>query len=99
MIVYHGTTSDCVAGIQRDGLVPGSHVAPSRDLAAEYAWMRGIELGADGCVVIELDVPDAAVIEAQSWWWAQNQMQLPAGCPASCIVSIEEIHSRPSTVG
>jgi hypothetical protein len=50
-------------------------------------------LGADGCVVIELDVPRAAVVEAESWWWARDQLQLPAGCPPSCIVSVD--HSQP----
>ena len=99
MIVFHGTTADCVPGIQSDGLWPGSHVAPNRDLATEYAWMRGMELGADSCVVIELDVPDAAVIDVQSWWWAKGQMQLPAGCPPSCIVGIEESTERPNSVG
>jgi RNA:NAD 2'-phosphotransferase (TPT1/KptA family) len=99
MIVFHGTTPDTVAGIQREGLVPGSHVTPHRALATEYAWMRGMELGADFAVVIELDVPDAAVITAQSWWWAQDQMQLPAGCPPSCIVAIEQVLERPSSVG
>lgn len=99
MVVYHGTTPDTVPGIRRDGLVPGSHVTPHRHLAVEYAWMRGIELGADYAVVIELDVPDAAVMEAQSWWWAPDQLQLPAGCPPSCIVSIDKIDSRPKQVG
>ncbi|MGH2920082.1 MAG: hypothetical protein ACRDLS_16000 [Solirubrobacteraceae bacterium] len=99
MIVYHGTTPDTLAGIKQGGLVPGSHVTAHKELAAEYAWMRGIELGADAAIVIELDVPDAAVIEAQSWWWAQDQLQLPAGAPASCVVSIEEIDSRPTSVG
>lgn len=99
MLVYHGTTPDTVAGIRRKGLVPGSHVTPRRELAAEYAWMRGIELGADSCVVIELDVPDAAVIETQSWWWAQDQLQLAAGCPPSCIVAIDEFDERPKQVG
>ncbi|MDX6689637.1 MAG: hypothetical protein QOG15_1094 [Solirubrobacteraceae bacterium] len=99
MIVFHGTTPDTVPGIQRDGLMPGSHVTPHKELAAEYAWMRGMELGADSAVVIELDVPDAAVIETQSWWWAQDQLQLPAGCPPSCVVSIEEITDRPTSVG
>jgi RNA:NAD 2'-phosphotransferase (TPT1/KptA family) len=99
MIVYHGTTPDCVDGIEREGLVPGSHVTPHRELAAEYAWMRGMELGADSCAVVELDVPDAAVVETQSWWWAQDQMQLPAGCPASCVVAIDEFDERPSSAG
>jgi RNA:NAD 2'-phosphotransferase (TPT1/KptA family) len=99
MIVYHGTTPDTIEGIQREGLVAGSHVTPHRSLAAEYAWMRGMELGADSAVVFELDVPDAALIKAQSWWWAQDQLQLPAGCPASCILSVVEIVDRPTEVG
>ncbi len=99
MIVYHGTTPETVSAIKRDGLVPGTHVTPHRHLAADYAYMRATELGADYAVVMKLDVPDAALMEAESWWWAQDQMQLPAGYPPSCIESIEEIHSRPSSVG
>jgi hypothetical protein len=89
MIVYHGTTADCRAGIEAEGLRPGSFVAPSRDLASDYSWRRAMDLGADSCVLFELDVPDAAVVTATSWWWAPNQMQLPYGCPPSCILSID----------
>jgi hypothetical protein len=35
-------------------------------------------------------VPSAAVVEAQSWWWAGGQLQLPLGCPPSCIVSVDD---------
>lgn len=94
MIVFHGTTVDCLAAIRGEGLRPGSFVAPSSALAGEYAWHRAITLGADACVVIELDVPDAAVAEAQSWWWTGDQLQLPVGCPPSCIVSVEDFDPR-----
>lgn len=94
LIVFHGTTSDCLASIQRTGLRPHSFVGRTRELAAEYAWHRAMTLGADGCVVIELDVPDAAVVEAQSWWWAPDQLQLPFGCPPSCIVSTDDSDPR-----
>lgn len=93
MIVYHGTTIDCLDSIQRVGLRPGSFVSENRKLASQYSWLRAMTLGADECALIELDVPRAAVVEAESWWWAQNQLQLPAGCPATCIVSID--HSDP----
>ena len=90
MIVFHGTTIDCLDSIRREGLRPGSFVSDTRALAGEYSWHRALTLGADGCAVIELDVPDAAVIEVQSWWWAQGQLQLPAGAPATCIVAIDD---------
>jgi hypothetical protein len=93
MIVYHGTTIDCLDGIQADGLRPGSYVSADRALASQYSWLRATTLGADSCVLIELDVPDAAVIEAESWWWARSQLQLPVGCPPSCILSVD--HSDP----
>jgi hypothetical protein len=90
MIVYHGTTVDCRAGIEAEGLRPGSFVAPSRDLASDYAWRRAMDLGADGCVLFELDIPDAAIVDApESWWWAPNQKQLPYGCPPTCILSVD----------
>ena len=95
MIVWHGTTIDCLAGIQRDGLHPGSFVAPNPELARNYSYKRAIDLGADSCVLIELDVPDAAVITVQSWWWTGDQLQLPAGCPASCILSVDHSDPRP----
>jgi hypothetical protein len=94
VIVFHGTTVDCLASIRREGLRPQSFVAPSRALAGEYAWHRAMTLGADACVVIELDVPSAAVVEVQSWWWARGQLQLPAGCPPSCIVSVDDSDPR-----
>jgi hypothetical protein len=96
LIVFHGTTIDCLASIRRDGLRPRSFVARTRELAGEYAWHRAITLGADQCVVIELDVPDAAVVEAQSWWWALDQLQLPFGCPPTCIVSTTDSDPRPA---
>jgi hypothetical protein len=95
MIVWHGTTIDCLEGIQRDGLHPGSFVAPNPELARNYSYKRAIDLGADSCVLIELDVPDAAVITVQSWWWTGDQLQLPAGCPASCILSVDHSDPRP----
>jgi hypothetical protein len=90
MIVFHGTTNDCLASIRRDGLRPRSFVSESRALAGQYSWQRAMSVGADACVVIELDVPSAAVVEAQSWWWAGGQLQLPLGCPPSCIVSVDD---------
>jgi len=98
MIIFHGTTVDCLAAIRRDGLRPRSFVARDRALAGEYAWHRAMTLGADACVVIELDVPDSAVVEVQSWWWAGGQLQLPVGCPASCIVSVDDSDPRQLSV-
>lgn len=73
-------------------------MAKERALASDYAWHSAITLGADGCVVIELDVPDAAVEEAVSWWWARDQLRLPVGCPPSCILSIDESDPPPQSV-
>jgi len=98
MIIFHGTTVDCLAAIRRDGLRPRSFVARNRALAGEYAWHRAMTLGADACVVIELDVPDSAVVEVQSWWWTGDQLQLPVGCPASCIVSMDDSDPRQLSV-
>jgi hypothetical protein len=95
MIVFHGTTTDCLDGIQREGLRPGTFVAPNRRLAQDYAYDRAISLGADACVVFELDVPDAAVEKVQSWWWTGDQLMLPAGCPPSCILSIDDSDPQP----
>jgi hypothetical protein len=95
MIVFHGTTIDCLEGIQRHGLRPGTFVAPNRRLAQDYAYDRAITLGADACVVFELDVPDAAVEKVQGWWWTGDQLMLPGGCPASCILSIDDSDPRP----
>lgn len=99
MIVFHGTTVDCLAPIRREGLRPGSFVSRDRALAGEYAWHRAMDLGADACVVIEFDVPDAAVVSAQSWWWARDQLQLPAGCPPTCIVSVDDSNPRDLPAG
>jgi hypothetical protein len=99
VIVYHGTTDECRAGIEREGLNPGSYVAPNVDLAREYAWLRAMTLGSESCVIFELDVPDSAVVPVQSWWWAPNQLQMPAGCPPSCIVSIDDTDPRPASAG
>ncbi len=32
-------------------------------------------------MIFEVDVPDAAVVESQSWWWAEGQLLLPFGAP------------------
>ena len=98
MIAFHGTTIDCLASIERDGLRPHSFVSRTRALAGEYAWLRAMTLGADAAVVIELDVPRAAVVDAESWWWASGQLTLPAGCPPSCIVSVDRSIPRQSSV-
>lgn len=97
MIVYHGTTIESLESIQRDGLAPGTYVANSQELAADYAWHRALKLGADGTAILELDVPDPAVEEVDSWWWARGQLVLPAGCPPSCIVSVDDSNVRPFT--
>jgi hypothetical protein len=89
VIVFHGTTLENKAGIERDGLRPGSYAARTRALATEYAQVRGKERGADGYVIYEVDVPDAAVVEVQSWWWAQGQLLLPFGAPPSGLTLIE----------
>ena len=89
MIVYHGTTIENKESIEQEGLRANSYVASTRDLAAEWARTRGLSRGSDGIVLFELDVPDAAVVESQSWWWANGQLLLPFGCPPSSIVSVE----------
>lgn len=94
MIVYHGTTDECLPGIRRDGLLPGSFVSRERTLANSYAWHRGLSIGANAALIIELDVPDDAVVEGQSWWWAKDQLMLPFGCAPSCIVSIDGCDPR-----
>jgi hypothetical protein len=99
MIVFHGTTGDCLASIRRHGLAPRSFVSQSRALAGQYSWQRAMSVGADSCVVIELDVPSAAVVEAQSWWWAGGQLQLPLGCPPSCIVSVDDSQPQQFSAG
>ncbi len=60
---------------------PNSYVAATRDLAETWANTRAKERGADGFVIFEVDVPDAAVVESQSWWWAEGQLLLPFGAP------------------
>src|ERR1019366_9090195 len=72
MTAFHGTTIDCPASMERDGLWPNSFVSRSRALAGQYAWLRAMTLGADAAVVIELDVPRAAVVDAESWGWASE---------------------------
>jgi hypothetical protein len=96
VIVFHGTTIEHKDSIERDGLLPNSYVARTRDLSVEYAKTRSLSRGSDGVVIFELDVPDAAVVEVQSWWWAQGQLLLPFGCPPEGIVSIEDLDLRPS---
>ncbi len=95
MIVYHGTTVDCREGILEEGLRPGTYVAPNVSLARDYAYDRAITLGADACVVFELDVHEAMVAEVEGWWWTGQQLLLPLGCPASCIVSVDDSDPRP----
>lgn len=97
MIVYHGTTIENKEGIERDGLLPNSYVAASRELAVEYAQTRGMSRGSDGFVIYKLDVPDAAVVEVQSWWWAPGQLCLPFGCPPGGILSIDDFDLRPDS--
>lgn len=95
VIVYHGTTIEHKESIEANGLLANSYVAASRDLAVEYATTRSLSRGSDGVVIYELDVPDAAVVAVQSWWWAQGQLLLPFGCPIDGIVSIEDLDLRP----
>ncbi|HEY0344218.1 MAG TPA: hypothetical protein VGC59_06210 [Solirubrobacteraceae bacterium] len=99
MIVYHGTTIDCLEGIRREGLRPGTYVAPSADLARSYALDRALTLGADGCVLFELDVPDASVVEVESWWWTGTQLLLPLGCSPECILSVDDSDPRDAQAG
>jgi hypothetical protein len=89
VIVFHGTTIEHRESIERDGLLANTYVARTRELSVEYARTRSLSRGSDGVVVFECDVPDAAVVEVQSWWWAQGQLLLPFGCPPSGIVSVE----------
>lgn len=95
MIVYHGTTVDCREGILAEGLRPGTYVAPNKALSQDYAFDRAITLGADACVVFELDVPDAMIAKVEAWWWTGEQLLLPLGCPPSCIVSVDDSDPRP----
>jgi len=95
MIVWHGTTIDCLAGIQAEGLRPGTYVAPNPSLARDYAFDRAITIGADSCVLFELDIPDPAVTAVEGWWWTGTQYILPVGCPPTCILSIDYSDPRP----
>ncbi len=89
MIVYHGTTAEHQEGILSEGLRPNSYVAATRELATDYAHHRGLSRGSDGYVIFEVDVPEAAVVEVQSWWWAEGQLLLPFGALPSGITLIE----------
>ncbi len=89
MIVWHGSTIENKEGIERDGLRPNSYCARTRELASEYAQVRSKERGSDGYVLYEVDVPDAAVVEVQSWWWANGQLLLPFGAPPSGLTLVE----------
>jgi len=89
MIVYHGTTAEHKDSILSEGLRPNSYVAATRELATDYAHHRGLSRGSDGYVIFEVDVPDAAVVEVQSWWWANGQLLLPFGAPPSGIRILE----------
>lgn len=97
MIVFHGTTIENQEGIEREGLRSNSYVASTRDLAVQWAKTRGLSRGADGIVIFEIDVPDAAVVESQSWWWAEGQLLLPFGCEPSGIVSVDVVDERAGT--
>lgn len=95
MIVYHGTNIENKESIEREGLRPNSYVASTRELAQEWARTRSLERGADGFVIFEVDVPDAAVVESQSWWWAEGQLLLPFGAPPSGVVVLDDDDLRP----
>jgi len=97
MIVWHGTTIENKESIEREGLRPNSYVAATRELAVTWANTRGMERGADGFVIFEIDVPDAAVVESQSWWWAEGQLLLPFGCEPEGIVSVNDVDLRAET--
>jgi hypothetical protein len=94
MIVYHGTTIDCLEGIKAEGLRPGTYVAPNIALARDYAFDRAMTIGADGCVVFELDVPDASIEKVEAWWWTGEQLLLPLGCTPECILSVDDSDPR-----
>lgn len=94
VIVFHGTTIEHKESIERDGLLANSYVAATRDLSVEYAKTRSLSRGSDGVVIFEIDVPDAAVVEVQSWWWAAGQLLLPYGCEPSNILSVEFLDLR-----
>lgn len=90
MIVYHGTTIENKESIEREGLRQNSYVASTLALAREWARVRGLSRGSDGFVIFKVDVPDAAVVQVQSWWWAEGQLLLPFGAPASDVVAIDD---------
>lgn len=94
MIVWHGTTIENKEAIEREGLRTNSYVASTRDLAETWARTRGNERGSDGWVLFEIDVPDAAVVESQSWWWAEGQLLLPFGCEPEGILSVHDVDMR-----
>jgi hypothetical protein len=89
VIVYHGTTIENKESIEREGLRQNSYVATTPELALEWARTRGLSRGSDGIVVFAVDVPDAAVVESKSWWWAEGQMLLPFGAPPSDVSVID----------
>ena len=89
MIVWHGSTIENKEAIEREGLRPGSYAARTRELASNYAQVRSMERGSDGYVLFEVDVPDAAVVEVQSWWWATGQLLLPFGAPPEGLTLVE----------
>jgi RNA:NAD 2'-phosphotransferase (TPT1/KptA family) len=96
VIVYHGTTIENKESIEREGLRPNSYVASTYELAMTWAHTRGLERGADGFVVFEVDVPDAAVVQSQSWWWAEGQLLLPFGAPPEGVVVVTHDDQRTS---
>jgi hypothetical protein len=89
VIVYHGTTIENKESIEREGLRLNSYVASTLELAVTWARTRGLERGSDGFVIFEVDVPDAAVVESQSWWWAEGQLLLPFGAPPEGVSIID----------
>ncbi len=95
MIVYHGTNIENKESIQREGLRPNSYVASTLELAQQWARTRSMERGADGFVIFEVDVPDAAVVESTSWWWAEGQLLLPFGAPPEGVVVLDNDDMRP----
>lgn len=99
MIVYHGTTIEYQESILREGLRPNSYVARTLDLAVNYAHTRGLARGSDGFVIFEVDVPDAAVVEVRSWWWAAGQLLLPFGAPPEglTVLDAEDLRNVPIT--
>ncbi len=89
MIVWHGSTIENKEAIEREGLRPGSYAARTRELASNYAQVRSMERGSDGYCLFEVDVPDAAIVEVQSWWWASGQLLLPFGAPPEGLTLVE----------